>query len=284
MRGLASCLCVLGFSGLALSSSVFAAEDTPAEEAEAASAEEGAGEAEPEAEASSEVADEAKPTGTASSDGKAKELWIGARYRGIIIPEFVWGLFADGGDGMFVNGVGPEFAIRSGNREINLSAWLAFYKMDPVGFKGKNDEEEAWEILALDLKVLYLTSDFMWSTPLASKLELSYGVGVGLGFVFGDMLRNQAFLVPGGTQGEKEDYAPCVAPGVPNGQYCDNVNEHYLYEEKSWFGGGPKPSLLPWVNGQIGLRYRLHEKFLARVEAGVGTGVFFFGIGADYAL
>jgi hypothetical protein len=263
---------------------VFAAEDTPAEESEATGAEESTGEAQPESEAAVEATDEAKPSGEVSADGKAKELLIGARYRGIIIPQFVWGLFADGGDSMYVNGFGPELAIRSDKVEYNLSAWLAFYKMDPVGFKGKDDEEEAWEILALDLKVLYLTSDFMWSTALASKLDLTYGVGVGVGIVFGDMIRNQAFLVPGGTQGEKGDYAPCLAPQIPNGRYCDEVNEHYAYSEKSWFGGGPKPSLLPWVNGQIGLRYRVHEKFVARLEAGVGTSVFFFGIGADYAL
>src|SRR5262245_52357979 len=119
MRGLASCLCALGLSGLAVSSPVFAAdddtpaEDTPAEEAEAASGEEGTGEAEPEGEAASEEADEPNPSGEVSATGKGKQLLIGARYRGIIIPEFVWGLFADGGDSMFVHGFGPELALRS---------------------------------------------------------------------------------------------------------------------------------------------------------------------------
>src|SRR5688572_32265106 len=114
MRGLASCLCALGLSGLSLSSPVFAADDDPpAEEAASEEAEAPAGEA------SSEVADEPEPSGEVSATGNSKELLLGARYRGIIIPQFVWGLFADGGSSMYVNGFGPEVAIRTEKVEYN---------------------------------------------------------------------------------------------------------------------------------------------------------------------
>jgi hypothetical protein len=257
--------------------------DAEAASSEAESSEAESSEAES-TEAESSEAD-APVAAKASFDAPASELLVGLRYRGLIVPQFVWGLFAEGGRGLYVNAFGPELVIENERREYNLSAWLAFYGMDPTGFKGKSDDEEAWEILELDLKVLYLTSDFLWHSPLSPRLDVTYGFGVGLGFVFGDMLRTQAYLTPGGSQGNADDYAPCVAVGNPNGQYCDDVNQHYDgYSEKSWFGGGPKPSLVPWLAGQAGLRYRISDAFLARVEAGIGLGTLFFGVGGDYTL
>jgi hypothetical protein len=288
MAGVATTLRASGLSGLLailIATPSFADDDvrsksdeTPSESAEA------------EAEVTTSDAEPAAPADTpeAAQAGAAaapSELFLGLRYRGVIVPEFVWGLFAEGGSGMYVHGFGPELVIRDERREYNLSAWLAFYGMDPTGFKGKSDEEEAWEILELDLKVLYLTSDFLWHSALSPKLDVTYGFGVGIGFVFGDMLRTQAYLTPGGTRGDADDYAPCAGVGNPNGQYCDDVNDHYDdYSEKSWFGGGPKPSLLPWIAGQAGLSYRISEAFIARAEAGIGLGTLFFGVGGDYAL
>jgi len=221
---------------------------------------------------------------TRSADNTA--LAVGARYRGLFIPAGVLHAFIDGGESVYVHGVGPEFSIRQDNVEYVLSAWLAFYDMGPVAIKGSSDAEEAWEIVESEMKALYLTFDYLWNTPLASGLELSYGGGAGLGITFGNLYRTQATLASGGTIGDPDDYVPCAGVNQPpQGGYCDDINDHYDgYSEPSWFNGGAKPSLFPWLAGQIGLRYQPHPKVVSRLDLGLGLSGLFFGVGVDYAL
>ena len=208
---------------------------------------------------------------------------LGARYRGIILPRSVLGWFLDGGDSVYANGVGPTFSIDQGDKEIQLSAWAAFYGLDPVPIKGNGEEEFAWEIVSADLTVVYLTADMLWSHPLANRLDLTYGGGLGLGWVLGDVRRTQAQRVDGGTEGNADDYVPCATQN--SSVYCDDVNDHYDgYTEPSWFDGGAKPVVLPWVSAQAGLRYRPHSRVITRLDVGLSTSGLFFTVGADYAL
>lgn len=221
---------------------------------------------------------------TESSSADSSGYLLGLRYRGIYIPQTAVNWFVDGGDSVYVSGFGPEFSIRDDDVEYILSAWVALYDMSPVAIKGSGDEELAWEIVESDITALYLTADYHWHTRLANKLELSYGGGAGLGFLFGDLYRTQATLRPGGTPGNPGDFIVCAAQN-PNDPYCDGVNDHYGdYSEPSWFGGGSKPVVFPWLTGQIGLRYQPHEKLVTRLDLGIGTSGLFFGIGADYSL
>jgi hypothetical protein len=218
--------------------------------------------------------------------GQDTQLLLGARYRGLFIPAGVLHAFIEGGESVYVNGVGPELAIRHDDVEYVLSAWLALYDFGPVAVKGNSDAEEAWEIVESEMKAVYLTFDYLWHTPLSLGLELSYGGGAGLGILFGNLYRTQATLENGGTIGDPDDYVPCDGVNQPpQGGYCDDINDHYDgYGEPSWFNGGAKPSLYPWLAGQIGLRYQPHAKFVARLDLGLGTSGLFFGVGADYAL
>jgi hypothetical protein len=221
-----------------------------------------------------------------SEPSSASNTAIGVRYRGIYIPQAVLGWFVEGGDSVYVNGFGPELALRDDNVEYVFSAWLALYQMDPVAIKGASDAEEAWEIVESDVKALYLTADYLWHKSLASQLELTYGGSVGLGFLFGNLYRTQATLRAGGTAGNPDDYVPCTALNNPaQGGYCDDINDHYDgYAEPNWFHGGSKPALFPWITGQVGLRYQPHEKLVTRLDLGLGSSGLFFGIGVDYAL
>lgn len=221
-------------------------------------------------------------SGSSGSSGYA----VGARYRGIYLPKAVLNWFVEGGDSVYVNGMGPTFSIRDGNMEYVLSAWLALYSLDPVPIKSSSDAEEAWEIIDASLKSLYLTFDYLWHTRLASTLELNFGGGAGIGYLFGELHRQQATLVAGGTPGNPADFVPCVGVNnPPQGGYCDDINNHYGdYGEPNWFNGGAKPVLFPWITGQVGLRYQPHPNFIARLELGLGTSGLFFGVGADYGL
>lgn len=216
--------------------------------------------------------------------------FIGARYRGIIVPKFMINLFAEGGKTVFVHAFGPEFAIRKDGFEYNLGAWLGLYNMDPVALKGKDDPTAAWETVSSEIKVLYLTSDFLWSHEFSPEFALNYGVGAGFGIVFGDLHRNQTRPESAADIGDPDSWVNCTGPDDPLGtvdgvDYCDTDNEHYGdYTEPSWANGGSKPLLFPWLALQTGLRYKASRRFVARLDLGFGTSGFFFGLGADYGL
>lgn len=216
--------------------------------------------------------------------GKSYQF-VGLRYRGIIVPTFMMNLFGEGGDGVYVHAFGPEFAIRKDNFEYNFSIWYADYGMDPTPFKAKDDPIEAYEIVESKLKVLYLTADFLWSTDVSPEFAINYGMGAGLGFVFGDLYRQQAYPLDGNRNTPPGEWVPCAPSMKGTNQFCDNDNDHYGdYSEPSWASGGSKPIVFPWLALQTGLRYKPHPKFVARLDLGFGTSGFFFGLGADYGL
>jgi hypothetical protein len=210
---------------------------------------------------------------------------VGLRYRAVIVPKFMENLFGDGGRTVVANGFGPEFTIRKNAFEYGFSAWYASYAMDPTPFKSKTDAADAWELVESQIKILYLTADFLWSHDLAPEFAFNYGVGAGFGFVWGDLKRTQAYPGAGANDSTGAGYLPCSAPGNPRADFCGSDNNHYGgYSEPSWANGGSKPVVFPWLVLQTGLRYKPHRNFIARLDAGFGTSGFFLGLGADYGL
>lgn len=260
-----------------------AASDDAATEDATEDTEEGAG-SEESAKDEDAGKDEAPAGGASPAELPGKTYqFIGLRYRGIIVPKFMINLFGEGGDGVYVHAFGPEFAMRRDNFEYIFSAWYADYSMDPTTFKAKDDPIDAWEIVESKLKVLYFTADFLWSHDFDAKFAVNYGMGAGIGFVWGDLYRQQATPPGGDTSAPPEDWVPCPGPG--QAVYCGDDNDHYGdYTEDSWASGGSKPIVFPWLALETGLRYKPHPKFVARLDLGFGTSGFFFGLGADYGL
>lgn len=249
-----------------------AAPGEPADPAEPAAADPKAADAIAEAEAGGSPVEE---------PGKAYHF-VGLRYRGVIIPKFMVNLFGDGGSSVYVHGFGPEFTVRKDAFEYVFSLWYAAYSMDPTPFKASSDPEVAWEIVESKLKVLYLTTDFNWSSELSPEFSINYGMGAGFGFVFGDLIREQAH--PAGST-DPYQYQRCTAPGVPDPTYCGTDNNHYDgYKEPSWANGGSKPIIFPWLVVQTGVRYKPHRNFALRLDGGFGTSGFFFGLAGNYGL
>jgi len=210
---------------------------------------------------------------------------VGLRYRAVIVPKFMMNLFGDGGRTVLANGFGPEFTIRKDNFEYDFAAWYTSYAMDPTPFKASSDGAEAWEIVESHVKVLYLTADFLWSHDFAPEFALNYGLGAGIGFVWGDLRRTQAYPGAGANLSTGDGFLPCISQGNPNANFCGSDNNHYAgYTEPSWSGGGSKPIVFPWLALQTGFRYKPHKNFIARFDAGFGTSGFFLGLGADYGL
>lgn len=216
---------------------------------------------------------------------------VGLRYRAIIVPKFMMNLFGDGGRTIVANGIGPEFIIRKNGFEYEFSAMYTGYGMDPTAFKASTDGPDAWEIVESQLKVLYLTADFNWSHDFVPQFAVNYGFGAGVGFVFGNLYRTQAYPGTGGNPSTGEGFVKCNAPGNPavttstGLPYCGGDNNHYNgYTEPSWANGGSKPVIFPWLALQTGVRYKPHRNFIARFDVGFATSGFFLGLGADYGL
>lgn len=212
--------------------------------------------------------------------------FVGFRYRGIIVPKFMMNMFgADGGRTVYVNDFGPEFAIRKDGFEYDFALTYAPYSMDPTPFKSSSDPATGWEIVQSDVKMIQLTADFLWSQQFNPEFSWNYGLGAGLGFVFGDLHRVQAYPPNGVSVDNPDGYQPCIAPGNPDPTFCGNDNNHYGgYTEPSWANGGSKPILFPWLAVETGFRYKPVKQFAARLDLGFGTSGFFFGLGADYGL
>lgn len=211
-------------------------------------------------------------------------LGVGLRYRAIIVPKFMMNLFGDGGRTVLANGIGPEFTVRKNAFEYEFSALFTSYAMDPTPFKASSDGPQAWEIVQSKIKVLYLTADFEWSHDFAPEFALNYGVGAGFGFVWGDLLRTQAYPGSGANPNTGDGYLPCIDKFKPHPDCGDDNNHYNGYTEPSWANGGSKPVIFPWLALQTGFRYKPHRNFIARFDAGFGTSGFFLGLGADYGL
>jgi hypothetical protein len=217
--------------------------------------------------------------------------FAGLRYRGMIVPKFMMNLFASGGTTLYVNGFGPEVSIRKNGFESVFSMWWAGYYMPNTPFKGINEHPAAYEIVKSDLNLLYLTADFMWSTPLQDDqlVSVDYGMGAGFGIVWGDLRRNQATPSVPNRDIPPEDFVKCAAPGVPaftdryGDPYCDDSNKHYgKYTEDSWANGGQKPNIFPWFALQTGLRVKPHKNVATRLSLGWALTGPFFGLAAAY--
>jgi hypothetical protein len=240
-----------------------------------------------------EPEEERKSTSPVEHPGETYRF-VGLRYRLLWIPGAVMGLFGEGGETVFVHNFGPEFTVRRDGFEYSFAATYSPYHMgdgptsaNQVAFKAPEDPETAWEVVTSEIKIIYLTADFNWSHPFNDEVSLTYGGGAGIGFVFGNLYRTQAYK-------ENGKYLPCPGPPTPTSppnqiEYCapepDDDPQHYPgYTEPSWANGGSKPIIFPWIALQTGIRWKPHRNFVTRAEIGVGLGQFWVGVGADYGL
>ncbi len=114
------------------------------------------------------------------------------------------------------------------------------------------------------------------------------------GVVFGDLVNNWVQdTTPNGPLGADNGhrYSPCQTVGNP-GTGCNKVDHQNSdvdkvggYVEKTWFDGGSKPVVFPWIGfPQIGLRYKPIKQLVMRLHTGFSLTGFWFGINGEYGL
>jgi hypothetical protein len=299
---LSTCALALALCATTVTEQAFAQEELteegPAEEGGVDLDEEEAAPAEPSAEgaeaeaAPSEAGEEAAAEG---EEGKKRkkgdvQLLIGARYRAMVIPKALINMFGlDGGRTIFRSGVGGEvggyFGKTADGFLVMGSVWWLGYGLEPTPFKGKNDPEEAWEVIESKMGAVYLTVDAMWDHKIIDRLSFNVGAGFGLGIVTGKLYRTEAY----GNNYNPDLPAEKDWPGLsycrtPAGSLGPDPTRPTDCPADGNYGQADRWPVYPWINFQLGLRYQPIDQFVGRFDMGIGSSGIWFGFGADYSL
>jgi len=254
-----------------------------------------------------------KPPGTpddkfgTDEDGKKPKsdtrYVLGARFRDFIVPNFLFGLFADGGPGAVnVFTGGPEFMIQTGSLEVIFSVTIPYadFSMNEFPFKSKSDPDQAYELVSSSLKLFTVSVDLLGRIPFDKKgtVAMLLGGGVGLSGVFGGIQRTQAYPTDPDNVDPSDDakWVKCKRQSDPAGAvtpggnaYCGTDNEHYPdadgnpFEEPSWTSdpGGSQPVVFPYIAlPHIAIEVNPVEQFMVRVDTGFSITGFFLGLAA----
>ncbi len=230
-------------------------------------------------------------------DPSKRYYFVGLRYRGDIIPKFLINAFVDDGATIYSNAVGLELDSRKDGFSTVFNLTLQNYNTGDLLFLQKDKPTTAnnYSVVNSSLNAIYAAVDLLWSVPLdtAHHWDFEYGIGVGLGVVFGDLRDN--WVYPAGANGPYYDpvtnqhFQQCpnttVDPNCSPGAHSNaTVNKVGNYGEQAGIAG-PKPILFPMVNfPDIGLRYKPVKNFEARLGLGFSLTGFWFGISGDYGL
>jgi len=225
--------------------------------------------------------------------------FVGARYRGTIIPKFMMNLFVDEGATTYSNTIGFELDIRKDGHSLIPAIQYVEYGTGDIMFlqKGKDRNNAGnWTYVNSSLKALYVTVDLLWGTEINKNFEFEYGFGTGVGIIFGDLVNNWVSFAPAGQKGDLQNAAgvgfnKCQTVGAP-GTGCNaadhqNSQENKVgaYVEKSWFSGGSVPNVfLHLAIPQLGIRFKPVKQFESRLGFGFSLTGFWFGLSADYGL
>ncbi|MDB4944883.1 MAG: hypothetical protein JWP97_4417 [Labilithrix sp.] len=220
-------------------------------------------------------------------------LFVGAHYRGNVIPQFMLNLFVDKGATIYSNSVGIELDRRKNGFSVIPALSFTEYGTGDILFKekGSKDIPGNYSLVNSSMKAIYATVDLLWSAKLSKNLDFEYGAGFGLGVVFGGLTNNWVHPKDPSKPVSASNYVACGAEGAKNSgcNKADHQNADTAkvagYEEKSWFDGGSKPVVFPWISiPQIGLRYKPVKELETRLGVGFAVTGFWFGLSGAYGL
>ena len=221
-------------------------------------------------------------------------LFVGLRYRGVVLPKFILDAFVEGGQTVYTNQIGLELDIRKNGFSVIPAISYAEFGTNDILYKDKGaaDFVGNYAVGNSGLKAVQLSVDLLWSAKINKVLDFEYGIGLGVGFIFGDLLNNWVKEGTGSPQysaGNGKTYIPCTTEEAV-GTGC-NKSDHQKsqvarvngYLEPSWANGGSKPNVIPWVAiPQIGLRFKPIKQFESRLGLGVSLTGFWFGLSGNY--
>lgn len=205
-------------------------------------------------------------------------FFLGAFYRHVVIPGFMQELFVEGGIDASNPGAGLQFLWRRNNLNVGLNVW--WNNAQGTGFfRAQGDPRTDTEYIDVQLGVVFVNAELMWSFPITEWFAIELGFDLGVGFIYGDLVRTEAYESSPGA----DDWRACDGPVTPNANYCEASGGHYDYVEPSWADGGDRPVVFPWISfPHLALRFKPIHQIQIRVDGGYGLYGFFFGGGVSY--
>ena len=261
--------------------------------------------------------DAAKPDPNAAGSGKAKETveppaekfdetdvaekpgktyyFVGLKYKGDIVPQFLTSLFVDEGKTIYSNSIGAEIDIRKDSFSfipgINYTEYgtgdiLYLQKGKDASFAGN------WSNVNSSLKAVYLTADLLWSWKVHKNIDFEFGAGFGLGILFGSLETSWVYADGNGPYSGSSGarFSPCVTGSTQQGcNTTDHQNASFAkinhYTEPFWTSGGSTPNIFPQISfPELGLRFKPIKEMEARLGLGFSLTGFWFGLSGDYGL
>jgi hypothetical protein len=228
-----------------------------------------------------------KPKRKAARDHDEGRDWIGARFRGYLVPQPVWRLVGDGGKTFFVPGGSLTYSFDSPSSITMLTLGYSSYMLSETPFKSAGTPDTDYEIVESDLRAVTVTLEYSWREPLnaSRSWEVTFGAGIGVGWMFaGDLVRTQAYppdLIPG----DPYSYAKCKGPNNPAGtfRYCNQLDhdaDRYDKAESNWFQGGKRPLIYPWLAlPQLGFTHHVSRDVAIDMEMGLTISGLLLGMG-----
>ncbi len=218
--------------------------------------------------------------------------WIGARFRGVLMPQLLMNLVADGGTTIFVPGGGLTYTRRTSGPDIVIGVQYATYQMGSTAFKPHGAPDTEWEILESDLHATIASADLMWRIPLddAQKVELRLGAGIGVGIAFAGEIRRWQAYPPDGAEGDPDLWEKCAGPNDPAGtfRFCNQLDkdiDRYGRAEPYWHEDGLRPLFFPWLSvPQVGLTFHTTEATALDLELGLTLNGIMTGVGMRFGL
>lgn len=201
-----------------------------------------------------------------------------------------------------------ELAFR--RKGFQIGANLGYVKWNFAdAFRLTSDPVEDMEWLDTKLNFLVATTTITWSTAFTDWFQLEYGVEAGLAFIFGRMIRNEAFKRKDGKWDKCDTWASQqgftnpnfrnyengrAAPTREEVQYCDpplgeyeddfppdsnqsdEIGAHYGVKAKRGAFKSGIPYVLPVIGPRVSLRFKPIAQLVLRVD--VPLPVLPFGI------
>ena len=218
---------------------------------------------------------------------------VGFRLWVMSVPTLIVGQFAHiepGWPGATSVAAGPEFVYRTDGLDIVLAGMYVGYQAPAGYFRGTNEMPNATERVESELQGIFVTAHFLKGIRFARVFELQIGAGIGVGYLFGNLYRSQAYSED--RSNSASSWRDCDVPGGPGGAYADycanNDNQHFThpnggaarYAEPGIFAGGAVPTIMPWVSlPHVALHFRPIQNLDIRLEGGFAI-IGFYGGGA----
>jgi hypothetical protein len=237
-------------------------------------------------------------------DPNTRYYFVGARYRGTVIPQFIENLFVDDGRTLYSNSAGLELDMRKGGQ--SMIPWIVYadYGMPdtlfhekgatPTGGTGSSGGDAGnFTVVNSTLKAIYLGLDELWSVPIdkSHHWDFEFGFGVGVGVVFGSLQNNWVFQSnTGNLTANGVNYSECTQFSTAvsctiAGHTGATIRKVGGYVEPNWFNGGAVPVFFPHISfPQLSVRYKPIKQMEARLGVGFSLTGFWFALSADYGL